>query len=69
MHASTDANVKIVIHVLINNIPIEHIQPNTAAVEYAVRLAHRDIRVCPSNGVSGGFQFSGSLPSASGHRR
>jgi len=48
MHASTDANVKTVIHVLINNIPIEHLQPTTAAVEYAIRLAQRDI---PSNSL------------------
>ncbi|MFC9768594.1 PucR family transcriptional regulator [Rhodococcus jostii] len=43
MHASTDANVKTVIHVLVNGIPIDRLQPNTAAVEYALRLAQRDI--------------------------
>lgn len=43
MHASTDANVKTVIHVLINDIQLDRLQPTTAAVEYAVRLARRDI--------------------------
>ncbi|MEV0054750.1 helix-turn-helix domain-containing protein [Saccharopolyspora shandongensis] len=41
--ASVDANIKTIVHVLTNHIPIEHLQPTTAAVEYALRLAQRDI--------------------------
>lgn len=41
--ASVDANTKTIVHVLANHIPIEHLQPTTAAVEYALRLAQRDI--------------------------
>ncbi|MEU9239729.1 helix-turn-helix domain-containing protein [Streptomyces shenzhenensis] len=43
LQASVDANVKTIIHVLANRIPIEHLQPTTAATEYALRLAQRDI--------------------------
>lgn len=43
LHASVDANVTTIIHVLVNGIPIERIQPSTAAIEYALRLAQRDI--------------------------
>jgi hypothetical protein len=43
MEASVDANVRTAVHVLTNHIPIEHLQPTTAAVEYALRLAQRDI--------------------------
>ena len=48
MHASTDVNVKTIIHILINGIPTERIQPGTAAIEYALRLAQRDI---PANSL------------------
>lgn len=48
LYASVDANVKTIIHVLANNIPIEHLQPTTAAVEYALRLAQRDV---PANSL------------------
>ncbi|GAA3212604.1 PucR family transcriptional regulator [Streptomyces thermocoprophilus] len=40
---SVDANVKTIIHMLANDIPIQHLQPTTAATEYALRLAQRDI--------------------------
>ncbi|MER5387654.1 helix-turn-helix domain-containing protein [Saccharopolyspora sp. NPDC002686] len=43
LHASVDANTKTIVHVLTNHIPIDHLQPTTAAVEYALRLAQRDI--------------------------
>jgi hypothetical protein len=43
MEASVDANVRTAVHVLTNHIPIEHLQPTTAAVEYALRLAQRDV--------------------------
>lgn len=48
MHASTDANVKTIIHILVNGIPTERIQPGTAAIEYALRLAQRGV---PSNSL------------------
>lgn len=43
LRASVDANTKTITHILINDIPIERLQPTTAAVEYALRLAQRDI--------------------------
>ncbi|MET8249073.1 helix-turn-helix domain-containing protein [Streptomyces sp. NPDC005202] len=43
LDASVDANVKTLLHVLINHIPIEHLEPTTAASEYALRLAQRDV--------------------------
>lgn len=43
LRASVDANTKTIAHVLTNHIPIEHLQPPTAAVEYALRLAQRGI--------------------------
>ncbi|MBY4573280.1 PucR family transcriptional regulator [Gordonia paraffinivorans] len=46
LEASVHGNVSTIIHVLANDIPIEHLQPATAAVEYALRLAQRDV---PSN--------------------
>ncbi len=46
--ASVHGNVSTIIHVLANDIPIEHLQPATAAVEYALRLAQRDV---PSNSL------------------
>jgi GGDEF-like domain/PucR C-terminal helix-turn-helix domain len=45
LRASVDANTKTITHILINDIPIERLQPTTAAVEYALRLAQRDIPV------------------------
>ncbi len=48
LRASVDANTKTITHVLINDIPIERLQPTTAAVEYALRLAQRDI---PANSL------------------
>jgi hypothetical protein len=48
LHASVDANSKTITHILINDIPIERLQPTTAAVEYALRLAQREI---PSNSL------------------
>ncbi|WP_406280305.1 helix-turn-helix domain-containing protein [Nocardia sp. NBC_00881] len=48
LEASVHGNVATVIHVLINDIPVDHLQPTTAAVEYARRLAQRDV---PSNSL------------------
>ncbi|MEV8195502.1 PucR family transcriptional regulator [Rhodococcus pyridinivorans] len=43
LEASVHGNVSTILHVLTNNIPVEHLQPTTAAVEYAIRLAQRDV--------------------------
>jgi hypothetical protein len=48
LHASVDANTKTITHILLNDIPIERLQPTTAAVEYALRLAQREI---PANSL------------------
>ncbi|WP_223205499.1 PucR family transcriptional regulator [Gordonia jinghuaiqii] len=48
LEASVYGNVSTIIHVLANDIPVEHLQPTTAAVEYALRLAQRDV---PSNSL------------------
>jgi hypothetical protein len=48
LRASVDGNTKTITHILINDIPIERLQPTTAAVEYALRLAQRDI---PANSL------------------
>ncbi|MGW5753046.1 PucR family transcriptional regulator [Nocardia rhamnosiphila] len=44
--ASIQANVTTMVEILANNIPVDHLQPPMAAVEYARRMAQRDI---PSN--------------------
>jgi len=43
LEASVDGNTKTLIHILANDIPVEHLRPTTAAVEYALRLAQRSI--------------------------
>ncbi|GAA4481747.1 PucR family transcriptional regulator [Rhodococcus olei] len=43
LEASVAGNVATIIHVLANDIPVDHLQPTTAAVEYALRLAQRDV--------------------------
>lgn len=48
LEASVEGNVKTIFHVLMSSIPIEHLQPTTAAVEYALRLAQRRI---PANSL------------------
>ena len=48
LRASVDANTKTLTHILMNHIPIEHLQPTTAAVEYALRLAQREV---PANSL------------------
>src|SRR3546814_10940458 len=37
LEASVQGNITTIIHVLANDIPIDHLQPTTAAVEYALR--------------------------------
>ncbi|MGO3834423.1 MAG: hypothetical protein ACTJGT_10695, partial [Microbacteriaceae bacterium] len=43
LHASIDGNVWTLGHILTNDIGVDSMQPNTGAVEYAVRLAQRDV--------------------------
>ncbi|WP_430331246.1 PucR family transcriptional regulator [Rhodococcus sp. ACT016] len=43
LEASVHGNVSTILHVLANDISVEHLQPTTAAVEYALRLAQRDV--------------------------
>lgn len=43
MEASVHANVTTINAVLANDIPLEHLQPTTAAIEYARRLAQRRV--------------------------
>ncbi|WP_448808519.1 PucR family transcriptional regulator [Agromyces bauzanensis] len=45
LQASIEGNVATICHVLANDIPIDKLQPTTAAVEYAARLAQRDVPV------------------------
>lgn len=43
LHSSIEGNITTINHVLANDIPLEHLQPTTAAVEYALRLAQREV--------------------------
>ena len=43
LYSSVEGNVSTIFHVLGNDISLEHLQPTTAAVEYARRLAQRGI--------------------------
>ena len=45
LQASIEGNVTTMCHILANDIDLESIQPTTAAVEYASRLAQRDVPV------------------------
>lgn len=43
LQASIESNLSTIFHMLINDIDLQSLKPPTAAVEYAVRLAQRDI--------------------------
>ena len=43
LNASIGANVSTFFNILANDIPLEHLQPPTAAVEYALRVAQRGV--------------------------
>ncbi|WP_433710954.1 PucR family transcriptional regulator [Nocardia sp. CA-084685] len=43
LEASVHGNFTTVIHILANDIPVDHLQPATAAVENALRLAQREV--------------------------
>lgn len=47
LHASVEGNITTILHMLRNDIPIEHVQPATAATEYAVRLARAGVSTGP----------------------
>ncbi|MCK0439070.1 helix-turn-helix domain-containing protein [Gordonia alkaliphila] len=60
LRASVEGNITTINHVLSNDIPISNLQPTTAAVEYALRLAQREV---PSNSLmrayrTGEFEFN-----------
>jgi DNA-binding PucR family transcriptional regulator len=54
LDASVEGNVKTIFHMLANQIPLEHLQPTTAAVEYALRLAQREI---PANALARAYHM------------
>ncbi|MFT4087487.1 MAG: helix-turn-helix domain-containing protein [Gordonia sp. (in: high G+C Gram-positive bacteria)] len=54
LRASVDGNVSTLIYVLANDVPIDHLQPTTAAVEYALRLAQRQV---PSNSLMRAYRM------------
>jgi DNA-binding PucR family transcriptional regulator len=43
LDASVHGNVTTIIHIMANGIPTRNLQPTTAAVEYALRLAQREV--------------------------
>jgi hypothetical protein len=43
LHASVEGNIATILHMLRNDIPLDRIQPITAATEYAIRLAQRGV--------------------------
>ncbi|GAB3292526.1 PucR family transcriptional regulator [Parasphingorhabdus pacifica] len=47
LHASVEGNITTILHMLRNDIPIEHVHPATAATEYAVRLARAGVSTAP----------------------
>ncbi len=54
LRASVGGNITTINHVLANDIPIAHLQPATAAVEYALRLAQRQV---PSNSLMRAYRM------------
>lgn len=43
LHASVEGNIATILHMLHNDIPLDRVQPITAATEYAVRLARAGV--------------------------
>lgn len=54
LHASVDGNIATILHMLRNDIPLDHIQPITAATEYAIRLAQRGV---PASSLRRAYHF------------
>ncbi|GEE03237.1 ABC transporter substrate-binding protein [Gordonia spumicola] len=58
LDASVHGNVTTIIHMLANDIAIDRLQPTTAAVEYARRLAQRDV---PANSLVRAYHVGQSV--------
>ncbi len=58
LQASIEGNVTTMCHILANDIDLESIQPTTAAVEYASRLAQRDV---PVNALTRAYYLGQSM--------
>lgn len=56
--ASVESNLSTIFHILANDIGFESLQPPTAAIEYAVRLAQRDI---PLSGLTRAYYLGQSM--------
>ncbi len=54
LHASVEGNVATILHMLRNDIPLSRVQPITAATEYAIRLAQRDV---PATSLRRAYHF------------
>ncbi len=54
LHASVDGNIVTILHMLRNDIPIDRVQPITAATEYAIRLAQRGV---PASSLRRAYHF------------
>ncbi|RLV56081.1 polyketide synthase regulator [Aeromicrobium phragmitis] len=54
LHASVEGNIATILHMLRNDIPVDHARPATAATEYAVRLARRKV---PATSLRRAYHF------------
>jgi hypothetical protein len=54
LHASVEGNIATILHMLRNDIPLDRVQPITAATEYAIRLAQRGI---PATSLRRAYHF------------
>lgn len=54
LHASVEGNIATIVHMLRNDIPLDRVQPITAATEYAIRLAQRGI---PASSLRRAYHF------------
>lgn len=54
LYASVEGNVSTILHIIRNDIPLEHMQPITAATEYALRLAQRGV---PASSLRRAYHF------------
>ncbi len=54
LHASVEGNIATILHMIRNDIPLDHVQPTTAATEYADRLGQRDI---PASSLRRAYHF------------
>jgi hypothetical protein len=54
LHASVEGNIATILQMLRHDIPLDHIQPITAATEYAIRLAQRSV---PASSLRRAYHF------------